>query len=228
MIFIVVEGVENELPSFRPRKSSKIKIIHSALDLIELNPNGKVLIKNRNAHRLSSLYGDSRDTFNGKTSLLDPLKKELLKTGKILIPNLLKLEEVNEKNYHGKLKKFERELFPIVDKQEALNIPSLKGNSISSLDLGIWKLDRRISQEKRKGDFFLENLKVIPAKILEKREFESDTLRKRKQGLLVKYRLTKKKPYIWGVFFVHFLGKYTEINNVLNFTKRIITTFFFH
>ena len=128
--------------------------------------------------------------------------KDILKGQKLEIEKMLKFEEINEKSFKGKLKKFQMETHRSNAFRKPLQTYDFNNNSI--MDYCLFKTDLSLEKKKnfkeeinnKKKPFFLENLKVAPVKILQNREFESDCIRKRKEGFSIKYKLTRKTKYI--------------------------------
>lgn len=92
--------------------------------------------------------------------------KEILKGQKLEIEKMLKFEEINEKSFKGKLKKFQME----THRSNAFRKPDFNNNSI--MDYCLFKTDLSLEKKKnfkeeinnKKKPFFLENLKVKSCK----------------------------------------------------------------
>ena len=147
--------------------------------------------------RLTKFSENSRSLSSLPT--LSNSTNEILKGENLPIPKLLHLEEINKKTFLGKLKRFQSEALKPLSFRDPPQDQSYFTNN--SVDLFIFKRDPSLMEKEKNGnrknsEFFTENLKVQPIRILNGREFDPDFVKKRKEGFSIRYKLTKKKVYV--------------------------------
>ena len=103
----------------------------------------------------------------------------------------MKISEENHGNLQGNATKFQGNL---TRNEGFIMGKTLRNRSLELSNPNFFTVNHDFSEKKKA---FTENLKVFPAILLETRKGNLEFLHKRKEGLMLKYKIVKKPPILY-------------------------------